>query len=180
MEETSTVREDSGQDSDLLWMGRPWIVPAIVLRSLAAIVVAVASTWLGLRFSVATLSFLGIQLILWSYVLISLAWLLSLTNPLLRRASNTYILRRRSLEVESGIVGKRSFMISATGFSELELVRSASDRLLNVGDVVITSDSGRKVTMRSVRNPSKVSSMVKEVMSRPVVGIQRDDQDEPQ
>jgi len=152
------------------------MVPAIVLRSLAAIVVAAASTWLELRFSIATLSFLGFQLILWTYLLILLAWLLSLINPLLRRASNTYILRRNNLEVETGILGKRSFMISATGFSELELVRSASDRLLNVGDIVITSDSGRKVTMKSVRDPIKVSSMVKDVMTRPVVRLQPDDQ----
>lgn len=169
-------RKGPDANSDQLWAGRPWITPAIAVRSVVAIILAVGLTWLEVQFGITTFPVLGIQLILWTYLLILLGWLVTVLRHLLLRASNAYRLQRNGLEIETGLVSKRAMVLSATGFSDLELIRSASGRILNVGEIIVRTDSGREVRMKGVRNPVLISNMVREVMTKPLVRLDRNDQ----
>jgi len=68
-------------------------------------------------------------------------------------------------------------MLSPSGFSDLEVVRSVSARIVNSGDIIIRTqsetDSVRK--MVRVRNPLKAADQIREVMARPMVRIDRSD-----
>jgi uncharacterized membrane protein YdbT with pleckstrin-like domain len=95
----------------------------------------------------------------------------------LLRASNTYTLRNDSLEIRSGILTSRSFMISASGFSDLEVIRSISARIINSGDIIIRtqSETDSEKKMVRIRNPLKAADQIREVMAHPIVRIDRSD-----
>jgi uncharacterized membrane protein YdbT with pleckstrin-like domain len=116
----------------------------------------------------------NVQIVLWIDLVIFLVWVLSLAHLLLMRASNTYILRNDSLEIRSGILTSRSFVISPSGFSDLEVIRSISNRIVNSGDIVIRTQSETEsdLRMQKVRNPMSVASQIRGVMARPIVRIE--------
>ena len=168
------TQKDARQDADVLWRGHPWILPSVIGTSVVAIVITLLFTWLELRLDVASFPLLSLPLILWSYLFIFLIWLVVLARHLLMRASDTYVLRRSSLEVESGIAGKRSAVLAATGFSDLQVTRTISGRILKVGNITVRSDSGQELRMKAVHDPVRISSMVRDVMSTPIVRLARE------
>jgi Bacterial PH domain len=95
----------------------------------------------------------------------------------LLRASNTYVLRNDSLEIRSGILTSKSFVLSPSGFSDLEVIRSVSARIVNSGDIIIRTQSETDSVRRMVRvrNPLAVADQIREVMARPIVRIDRSD-----
>ena len=172
------TQKDADQGVDVAWRGHPWILPSVITVSVVAIVIALLLAWLELRFDVAGFPILSLPLILWTSLAIFLVWLIVLVRYLLLRASDTYVLRRNSLEVERGIASKRSQVLAATGFSDLQLTRTISGRILNVGDIVVRSDSGQELKLKAVHSPVKVSAMVREVMSTPTVRLAPESQAE--
>lgn len=148
----------------------------MVVRSVLIIIIAVGIFWLESWFGVATYRpILDVQLILWTGLAVFLVWLVSIANLLLLRASNTYILRHDSLEIRAGIVTSRSFVVSPSGFSDLEVIRSVSARIVKSGDIIIRTQSENKsdVKMGRVRNPLRVADQIREVMARPVVRLEK-------
>jgi len=137
-------------------------------------VVAVVAFWLESFFGVAWAGILNVGAVFWTILVLFLVWIFSLVHLLLLRASNKYTLRNDSLEIRSGIVTSRSFVVAASGFSDLEVIRSISGRILNSGDIIISTqseiDSDKK--MVKVRDPLKVADQIREVMARPVVRIE--------
>lgn len=157
-----------------LWAGRPWILPAVVARSILTIAIAAVISWFEFSYSIAyTLTpILNIQIILLTYLAILLAWALSLARPLLLRASNAYVLRNDGLEIRAGILTSKSFVVAPSGFSDLEVIRSISSRIINSGNIVVRTQGDTDIKMEKVRNPLKVAGQIREVMARPTVRIE--------
>jgi uncharacterized membrane protein YdbT with pleckstrin-like domain len=130
--------------------------------------------WLELALDVVSKTFLGLQVVFWTALLFFLVWLFSLVHLVLLRASNTYILRNDSLEVRTGILSTRSFIIAPSGFADLEVDKSVTGRILNVGNIIIRSQSESDVLMVRVREPQNSADRIREVLSRPIVRIDTD------
>ncbi len=166
--------KSSGSSQLILWIGRPWIVADVVARSIAVFVVAAAAAWLELYFGEAHLNFLGLEVLLWTGLIFFIIWIVSIMSLLLLRATNTYVLRNDSLEIRTGILTSKSFVIAASGFADMEIVRSVSARLVNLGDIIIRTqdETGRDKRMVKIRDPLKIGSQIREVMAKPVVRIE--------
>jgi len=164
-------REASENSSSMLWTGKPWILPDALGRGILIIAIAVVASWLELFFDVAYKSFLNLPLILWTGLAFCLIWIISLTHLLLLRASNTYILRNDSLEIRTGILTSKSFTVASSGFADMEVIRSLSERILNLGNIVIRTqdESGTDKRLQKVRNPLKVADQIREVMAKPMM-----------
>jgi uncharacterized membrane protein YdbT with pleckstrin-like domain len=160
-----------GDSRSVLWTDKPWILPGLVARSILIIVAAVVISWLELSLNIATTSLLNLPLALWTGLVIFLAWIISLAHLLSLRVSNNYILRNDSLEVRTGIISSKSFVIASAGFSDLEVIRSISARIVNSGNIIIRTQGERDMRMERVRNALKVADQIREVMSRPIVRI---------
>jgi membrane protein YdbS with pleckstrin-like domain len=169
----------SETSGSVLWRGKPWILPNVVTRTILIIVVAIVISWFELTYDVrgrlaSNLPISNVQIVLLIDLVIFLVWVLSLAQLLLMRASNTYILRNDSLEIRSGILTSKSFVISPSGFSDLEVIRSISNRIVNSGNIIIRTQSETQsdLTMQKVRNPMSVASQIRGVMARPIVRIE--------
>ena len=136
-------KNPSADSRSPLWTGRPWILPSAVARTILTIVAVVAVSWLELHFGVKLETVPNIQIILLTNAVLFLIWILSLMQLSLLRASSTYILRNDSLEIRTGILTSRSFVVAPSGFSDLEVVRSVSSRIAGSGDIIIRTQSER-------------------------------------
>jgi uncharacterized membrane protein YdbT with pleckstrin-like domain len=183
------VHVGSSNSRSVLWTGKPWILPGVLARSILIVVAAVVVFWLEFLFGVAyeTIASLfasvqallsvpiisSLPIILWTVLAFFLIWAFSIVHLLLLRASNTYILHDDSLEIRTGILNSRAFVVSPSGFSDLEVFRSIIGRIMNSGDMIIhtqsETDSIRKLVR--VRNPLKVADQIREVVARPIVRI---------
>jgi uncharacterized membrane protein YdbT with pleckstrin-like domain len=169
-------RASSGNSSPVLWTGKPWITPAVVARTIIVIVVAIAAILLELivqsRTSLPSMPLM--PLTLWTAFAFFLIWVASLVHLLLVWASKTYVLRNDSLEIRTGILTSRSFVVAASGFADMEVTKSIVGRILNFGDIIIRTqdESGADKVMHTIRNPMKVSGQIREVMSKPMVRIE--------
>ncbi len=166
-------RASTGNSSPVLWTGKPWITPAAVARTIIVIVVAIAVILLELIFKL-DYPLLNLPLTLWTAFVFFLIWAASLVHLLLVWASNTYILRNDSLEIRTGILASKAFVVAASGFADMEVTKSITGRILNFGDIIIRTqdESGADKIMHTIRNPMKVSGQIREVMSKPMVRIE--------
>lgn len=164
---------------DFLWRSRPWIGARVIGSTIAIVIVVVVLTWAELSLGVASTPLLGVDLIFWTYAGLLLVLLLMMLGALIMRASNLYTLRETSLEVEMGIGNKRTIVISAGGFADLEVIRTIEGRILSVGDIIIRSEGAKEVRLRRVRHPVEVSNLIRDVMTRPVVRVAREPTVEP-
>jgi uncharacterized membrane protein YdbT with pleckstrin-like domain len=157
-----------------IWVGKPWILPSALARSIVIVILAVVVSWLESYFSLAYTAdpVLKEPIIYWTGLVLLVVWAISLVHLLLLRASNTYILRNDSLEVRYGILSSKSFALSPSGFSDLEVIRSVSGRIIGIGDMVIRTQGERDVKMVRVRHPLDVADKIREVMARPIVRIE--------
>jgi membrane protein YdbS with pleckstrin-like domain len=160
---------------DVVWTGKPWIFPSAIARTLLIVIISVLIFWLEFYFGLAYYGIAEMPLILWTAFALVLAWILSLSNLLLLKASNTYVLRSDSLEIKTGILSLKQFMIVPAGFSDLEVIQSVLGRTWGYGSIVIHSQSevdvGRKIVR--VRNPSRVAEQIRYVMARPIVRMEK-------
>jgi uncharacterized membrane protein YdbT with pleckstrin-like domain len=155
-----------------LWVGRPWILPMVLARSVGILFVAIAISWLEFFVGIAFISPLFMPIILWTVLAVFVSLILSIARPLLLRASNSYILREDGLEIRAGILTSKAFVISPSGFSDLEVVRSISERIVGFGNIIIRTQGDSDVKMEKVRSPLKVAAQIREVMARPFVRIE--------
>jgi membrane protein YdbS with pleckstrin-like domain len=162
------------QESDVLWKGRPWIRPSVLLRTVALVLIAVLAFVFLSMLGKLTYQPLWVPLYLWVSGLVALAWLLSLVPLLIRRASSRYVLRRGSLEVVKGIVRKKSLVVSPSGFSELEMDQGIVGRMLDYGSLEVRSQGGQQLNLELVRNPREVSAKIRDVMTTPTVRVATD------
>ena len=159
--------------TDELWKDRPWIFPSLLGVSVLALVVASLVGWLELYFNVAYTPFLNVPTLLWTTLAVFFFWMVSVTRSVVLSASHAYILRSDGLEVRSGIISSRSFVMAPTGFSDLEVTRSISQRILNTGDITVRTQGEKDIRLVRVKNPMIVAGRIREVMARPVVRLER-------
>ena len=156
-----------------LWKGKPWVLPSAVGRTVVAIAVAIVATWLELNIPGFTnISPLNIPIFLWTILVILLAWAGSLVPLMAIRASNIYVLRGDGLEVRTGILTSKSFVVAPAGFSDLEVTRSVTDRILGTGNIVVRTQGDTDIVIRKIRNPLNVADRIRGVMARPSVRIE--------
>ncbi len=166
---------DGSSASDVLWEGSPWVTPGLVGVTLEAVALFVFLTW----FELAVLNVGSLYLVAASYLVVGIIWVAAVARLELLKLSNHYALRESSLEIQHGIVGKRTVTVSAAGFSDLEVTKTLAGRVLNVGDIVVETDSDRDVGLTRVRDPIKVASMIGQVMTVPTVRVQPGSGDRP-
>jgi uncharacterized membrane protein YdbT with pleckstrin-like domain len=159
--------------SSILWQGKPWIVPATIGRTITVIIVAALSVWLEFFVGASGDILFGVNIIIWTLLAFFIIWLISLTGLLVQRATNQYTLKSDSLQIQTGILTSRSFVIVASGFSDLEVIREITGRILEYGEIIIRSQSERdpEKVMVKVRNPLKVAEQIRYVMGRPIVRL---------
>jgi len=164
----------------VLWTGKPWILPSEATRTIVIIVVAFVISWVELSYDFAhiipnlQIPISNTQIVLWIDLVIFAIWVFSMAHLLLVGASNTYILRNDSLEIRFGILTSKSIVISPSGFSDLEVIRSISNRIVNAGDIIVRtqSETDSNLKMKMIRNPMKVATQIRGVMARPIVRIE--------
>ncbi|HVP41630.1 MAG TPA: PH domain-containing protein [Candidatus Krumholzibacteriaceae bacterium] len=167
------MQNPSMNTRSLIWAGKPWILPSALVRSIVIFIVAVVVSWLEFSYLAGmTDPILKMPILLWTGLVFFIVWVASLAHLLLLRASNTYILRNDGLEVRYGIVSSKSFVLSPSGFSDLEVIRSVSGRIIGIGDMVVRTQGERDVKMVRVRHPLEVADKIRQVMARPIVRIE--------
>lgn len=150
------------------------------LRSLIVLIAAILVVWLEFTFDIAFDSasgvpiISGVWLVWWTLIIFFLIWTFSMLNLLLLSATHTYVLHDDSLEIRTGIVTERSIVISPSGFSDLEVVRSVFGRVMDLGDIIIRtqSETDSEKRMVIVKDPLKVADLIRHVMARPIVRIE--------
>jgi uncharacterized membrane protein YdbT with pleckstrin-like domain len=161
------LSDKDSQESRVIWEASPWILPGLIGVTIAAVALLISLTWVELAIlRVGSLYIVGA-----TYLLIGLFWLVRAMRLALVRWSNHYALRGSSLEVRKGILGKKILTLSAAGFSDLEVDKSLTGRILNMGSIVMETSSDRDLTLVRIRNPIKVSSMIRQVMTVPMVRV---------
>jgi hypothetical protein len=155
------------EESRVIWEGSPWILPGLVGLTIEAVALTIFLTWTEL----ALLKVGSIEIVGATYALIGLLWLTGATRLALVKWSNHYALRGSSLEVRRGILGKNIFTLSAAGFSDLEVIKSLSGRVLNMGTIMMETNSERDLKLVRIQDPIRVSSMIRQVMTVPMVRV---------
>lgn len=164
--ETGLSSGSKSLEEDVVWEGSPWVTPGLVALTAEIIVLAGALLYVEL-------AWLGVESLVvgGSLLLMGLLWFEGAARLELLTWSNHYRLLSSSLEVQKGIVQKKVFTVSASGFSDLEVTRSLRGRIVNTGDIIIETDSHRDVALVRVRDPVKVSTMIRDTMTVPLVRV---------
>lgn len=158
--------------SDVVWAGKPWIVPAAIIRTVTVIVVAIVFLWLESFSGVASDGLVGLPVWLWTFLAFGLIWLISMLELLVFRASNTYILRQDGLEVKRGIVRLHSFLVTPSGFGDLLVYQSVGGRIFGYGEITVNSQGERETKLRLVHHPFKVADTLRDIMGKPIVRVE--------
>lgn len=158
--------------SDVVWTGKPWIVPAAIIRTVTVIVVAIVFLWLELYSGVAADGLVGLPVWAWTFLAFSLIWLISMLELLVFRASNTYILRQDGLEVKQGIIRLHSFVVTPSGFGDLMVYQSLGGRIFGYGELTVNSQGERETRLRLVRSPYTVADTMRNIMGKPIVRVE--------
>jgi uncharacterized membrane protein YdbT with pleckstrin-like domain len=163
------------EEKDAIWTGRPWVGPALAVRTFAAIIGSFLALELLSALGALTSTILTVPLYVWVLGILGIAWLVSITGMLVLRASYRYVLRQSSVEVDQGIVRRRYLVVSPSAFSELEVDQGIVGRMLNYGSLEVRSQGGQQLNLMLIRNPKEVSLKVRNVMTVPTVRIAKDE-----
>ena len=159
-------------NTNVVWAGKPWIVPAAVLRTVAVIVVAILFFWLELFNGVASEGIVGLPVWFWTFLVFGLIWLISVFELLIFRLSNSYVLRQDGLEIKRGIIRLHSIVVTPSGFGDMMVNQSLGGRIFGYGDIIVNSQGERETKLRLVHHPFKVSDMMRDIMGKPIVRIE--------
>ena len=160
------------QYGSTLWTGRPWILPNAIARTILIFVLAIAVVWLEFVFVAPLPAIFGVPVWTLTLLLFLVIWIASLAPLLLLRSSNKYTLRSGSLEVKTGIASTKNFVLSPSGFSDLEVTQSVIGRMVNYGDITIHTQSERTATMKMVKDPNRMASQIRDTMGKTIVRIE--------
>ncbi len=166
----SSSAQKSGQE---VWRGRPWILPYIATRTFLVFVISVGVLIVENSIGVLYMPQFGLSVLVWTLAVFFFIWILGILDLLVLRSTHLYILRDDSLEIKVGLLTSKTSMIVPTGFSDLELIRSVSGRILNTGDIMIKTQSEKDFTKRmtKVKDPKRVADLIRNVMARPIFRV---------
>ena len=156
----------------VVWIGKPWVVPVAIIRTVTIIIVAILFMWLEVYSGSASTSLAGLPLYGWTLLVFSVIWLISLVDLAIFWASNTYVLRQDGLEVRRGIIRLHSFVVTPSGFGDLLVYQSVGGRIFGYGDLTVNSQGERETKLALVRSPFKTADTVRDIMGKPVVRVE--------
>jgi membrane protein YdbS with pleckstrin-like domain len=167
------MANDPDKNGSIIWIGKPWILPAFIARLLLVIGVIIVLLWFEFYVNIEGYALLGISIAYWTIIILFAVWLMSIIGLLIMRATNNYTLRKESLEIKTGILTSRSFVVIPSGFSDLEVTRGVAGRIFGYGDITIYTQSERtsQKVMINVKDPLKVGNKIRQVMSTQTVRI---------
>jgi uncharacterized membrane protein YdbT with pleckstrin-like domain len=157
---------------DNVWLGKPYVLPAAVGRTLSVILFAILFVLLEFYAGVAFSLLLALPVSVWTLVLFVIVWAFSMLGLILLRASHTYILRQDALEIHTGIVRLHSFVVTPQGFGDLSVYQSIGGRIFGYGDLTINSQGERETKLRLVHSPFAVADKIRDVMGKPAVRVE--------
>jgi hypothetical protein len=161
-----------GVHGDVVWVGKPWVVPAAILRTVAVIIVAIVFLWLETFAGAAFTTLAGLPLFVWTLVAFLVVWLISLTGLLILRASNTYVLRQDGLEIRRGILRLNSFVVTPSGFGDLLVYQGIGGRIFGYGDITVNSQGERETKLILVHAPFARADVMRDIMGKPIVRLE--------
>ena len=156
----------------VVWVGKPWVAPAAIIRTITVFVVAALFLWLELASGTAYANLAGLPTYLWTLLAFGVIWLLSLLGLLIFRASNTYMLRQDGLEIRRGIIRLHSFVVTPSGFGDLLLYQSIGGRIFGYGDLTVNSQGERETKLLLVRAPFARADTIRDIMGKPIVRVE--------
>jgi hypothetical protein len=159
-------------NTDVVWAGKPWIIPAVIFRTIAVIVVAILFFWIELFNGVASDGLFGLPVWAWTFLIFGVIWLISVFELLIFRLSNSYVLHQDGLEIKRGILRLHSFVVTPSGFGDLLVYQAIGGRIFGYGDITVNSQGERETRMHLVHRPFKVSDMMRDIMGKPIVRIE--------
>jgi uncharacterized membrane protein YdbT with pleckstrin-like domain len=162
-------------EKDVVWSGRPWIGPAMVFRTIGIAVAGVLIFVILSALGLLTLSLFAVPMYSWILGLLAIVWLASMAGLLVMRASYRYLLRQSSVEVDRGIISRRTLLVSPSAFSELEVDQGIVGRMLNYGSLEVRSQGGQQLNLMLIRDPRGVSAKIRGTMTVPTVRIAKDE-----
>jgi membrane protein YdbS with pleckstrin-like domain len=158
--------------SDIVWQGKPWIVPAVIIRTITFIVVAIIFVWLEIYSSVAFTKLAVLPIFAWTILVFAMIWLVSMLELLIFKASHTYTLRQDGLEIRNGIVRLHSFVVTPAGFGDLLVDQSIGGRIFGYGNITVNSQGERQTKLELVHGPFKVADTMRDIMGKPIVRVE--------
>ena len=156
----------------MVWFGKPWIVPALIVRSVVVFVVAVLFLWLEIAYGVASVRLGGSEAFAWTLFTFAVIWLLSMVHLLVLWATNSYVLRQDGLEVRRGLIRLHSFVVTPLGFGDLEVYQSLGGRIFGYGTLTVNSQGERETKLFLVRSPFTVADTIRDIMGKPIVRVE--------
>jgi uncharacterized membrane protein YdbT with pleckstrin-like domain len=155
----------------VVWRGKPWVVPAAVVRTIVVFLAAGVVLWLEFFAGAASASVAGVPVFGWTLLVFVVVWLIVLLQLVVVWVSNAYLLRQDSLEVKRGIIRLHSFVVTPAGFGDLSVFQSLGGRIFGYGDVTVNSQGERETKLRLVKAPFRTADVIREVMAKPLVRV---------
>ncbi|MCW3994605.1 MAG: hypothetical protein NWE98_00440 [Candidatus Bathyarchaeota archaeon] len=152
-----------------IWVGKPWVTPIAIFRTLGIVIVAILFLLVENYFGIAIAYVVGMPLYLWTLLAFAIIWLVAMIGLLIFWASNSYVLRQDGLEIRRGIVRLHSFVVTPAGFGDLMVDQSLGGRIFGYGDLTVNSQGERETRLRLVRSPFNRADIIRDIMGKPIV-----------
>ena len=135
------------EDGNVVWLGKPWVVPAVIVRTITVFLMGLLFFLLEYFADVAFLQLAVFPLWGWTVLIFSIIWLISMLELLIFWASNTYTLRQDGLEIRRGIIRLHSFVVTPGGFGDLLVYQSIGGRIFGYGEITVNSQGERQTKL---------------------------------
>lgn len=156
----------------VVWYGKPWVVPAAVVRTVSIVLAALLVLFLEMLAGVALTVVAGLTVYLWTLLLFALIWIVSLLDLLFFWASHSYLLRQDGLEIRRGIIRLHSFVVTPSGFGDLMVYQSLGGRIFGYGELTVNSQGERQTKLSLVRSPFTTADTIRDIMGKPIVRVE--------
>jgi len=163
--------DNHAQHEQAVWVGKPWVAPAAVIRTVTIFIVALIFLIIEDYFRIFSYNLGGLLFWAWTSLIFTVIWVLSMLNLLIFRASNTYVLWQDGLEIRRGIVRLHSFVVTPAGFGDMLVEQSVGGRVFGYGDITVNSQGERQTKLLLVRAPFAVEDKIREIMGKPMVRL---------
>ena len=156
----------------VVWYGKPWVVPAAVVRTVSVVLFALVFLFIEMFAGVALIVAGGLTVYLWTLLAFTLIWILSLLDLLIYWASHNYVLRQDGLEIRRGIIRLHSFVVTPSGFGDLMVYQSLGGRIFGYGEITVNSQGERETKLSLVRSPFTTADTIRDIMGKPIVRVE--------
>jgi hypothetical protein len=167
-----TISSRNFSSKVVLWYSKPWIIPAAAFRTVTIVVFSLIFLFLEMWAGVAFPILFGLPVYLWTVFAFTFIWIISMFELLLFYASHSYTLRQDGLEVRRGLIRLHSFVVTPSGFGDLQVYQSLGGRIFGYGDVTVNSQGERQTKLALVRAPFLTAESIRDVMGKPIVRVE--------